>query len=146
MYYLATVTFEKLLENGAAKKTTEQHLIEANSYTQAETYINEEIKPAYDTPFAIKSIKQAKLAGLLAKPESLQQLYTAKTQETTLTGKGVERTRKYHYIIQADAFQQAQEALTRVIHSETIISIQLSNIVEFHVAHGITATITTITK
>lgn len=42
-YFLCKVKFDQMQENGSVKKVTEQHLVHANSFSEAENLIAQEI-------------------------------------------------------------------------------------------------------
>lgn len=58
-YYEVKVQYQKMQEDGKEKKVTEQYVVEALSFTEAETRIAEEMLPYTDGEFDIVSEKIA---------------------------------------------------------------------------------------
>ena len=58
-YYEVKIQYQKLLEDGKEKKVTEQYVVEALSFTEAETRIIEEMTPYISGEFDVVSEKIA---------------------------------------------------------------------------------------
>lgn len=56
--------YGKVMENGAVKKVTEAYLVDALSFTEAESRIIEEMKPHISGDFEVKAVKKAKIADI----------------------------------------------------------------------------------
>lgn len=64
-YFEVKITFDKTLENGKEKKVSELYLVDAVSFTEAETKITAEFSPLPN--FKVKSIRQYKVAEIVNK-------------------------------------------------------------------------------
>lgn len=65
MYFECKVRYEKLQENGAAKKVNEPYLVDALSFTEAEARITEEMRPYISGEFTVSAIKPTKIAEIM---------------------------------------------------------------------------------
>ena len=63
-WFECKVRYEKLQENGAAKKVNEPYLVDALSFTEAEARITEEQKPFISGEFTVSAIKSTKIAEI----------------------------------------------------------------------------------
>jgi hypothetical protein len=59
-FFICKVTYEKMMENGSMKKVTEQYLVDAMSFTEAESRLTREVKPYISGDFAITDIRHAR--------------------------------------------------------------------------------------
>ena len=63
-WFECKVSYEKMLENGMQKKVTEPYLVDALSFTEAESRIIEEIRPYITGEFTVTDIKRARISEL----------------------------------------------------------------------------------
>lgn len=72
-WFECSVRYDKTMETGTQKKVTEQYVVDAVSFTEAETRIIEEIAPFVQGEFKITSIKTAqyKEVALMSDAETL---------------------------------------------------------------------------
>ena len=61
-WFECKVSYKKMQENGFPKKVTEPYLVDALSFTEAESRIIEEIRPFITGDFTVTGIKRAKFA------------------------------------------------------------------------------------
>lgn len=64
-WFECKVRYDKTLENGLTKKTTDTYLVDAFSFTEAEKRFIEEIKPFVTGEFIVTDIKRARIADLI---------------------------------------------------------------------------------
>ena len=64
-WFECKIRYEKVAENGMNKKVTEPYLVDALSFTEAESRIIEEITPFISGEFTVSDIKRAKLQRAL---------------------------------------------------------------------------------
>ena len=106
-WFECKVSYDKQLENGLIKKTTEPYLVDALSFTEAEARIIEEIKPYISGEFSIADIKRAKLSEIFFN-ENGDRFYKVKIQYITLDEKsGAEKKTAVNMLAQASDFQEA---------------------------------------
>ena len=58
-WFECKIRYEKIAENGMNKKVTEPYLVDALSFTEAESRIIEEITPFISGEFTVSDIKRA---------------------------------------------------------------------------------------
>lgn len=58
-WFECKVRYDKTMENGQQKKTTETYIVSALSFTEAEARIVEEIKPFISGDFSVTNIRRA---------------------------------------------------------------------------------------
>lgn len=63
-YFETKVTFDKMMENGTVKKTTDSYLVDALSFTEAEARTIEEVTPFMSGDFTVKACKRTKIAEI----------------------------------------------------------------------------------
>ena len=90
-WFICKVSYEKILENGMQKKVTEPYLVDALSFTEAESRIIEEIRPFITGEFTITDIKRARISELFFN-ENGDRYYKIKVYFITLDEKsGIEK-------------------------------------------------------
>ena len=125
-WFLSKVTYEKMLENGFQKKVTEQYLVDALSFTEAEARTIEEIKPFITGEFTVSAVGRARLSeSFLGEGD---RYYKAKLNFITLDEKsGQEKKTAVYVLVQADNFEQSlkklNEGMKGTISDYEIVSI-----------------------
>lgn len=62
LYFECSVRYDKIQQNGKVKKVTEKYIVDALSFTEAETRITAAISPFISGEFTIPAIKKTKIA------------------------------------------------------------------------------------
>lgn len=107
MWFECKVRYEKLQENGAAKKVTEPYLVDALSFTEAEARITEEMTPYISGEFAVSAIKPTKIAEIMW-DETGDRWYLTKVAFITIDEKTAAEKRSISQImVQAANFKNA---------------------------------------
>ena len=107
-WFECSINYEKMQENGTQKKVTEPYLVDALSFTEAETRIIEEMKPYIAGEFTVKSIKRAKISELFLDKEG-DKFFKVKVSFVTLDDKsGNERKTSTYMIVQALNIESAR--------------------------------------
>ena len=70
-WFECKVSYEKMMENGMQKKVTEPYLVDALSFTEAESRIIEEIRPFITGEFTITDIKRARISEIFFNESAL---------------------------------------------------------------------------
>ena len=105
------VSYEKMLENGMQKKVTEPYLVDALSFTEAESRIIEEIRPYITGEFTITDIKRARISELFFN-ENGDRFYKIKVYFITLDEKsGAEKKTAAQMLAQACTLKEAISVL-----------------------------------
>ena len=110
-YFLVKVKYEKTAEEGKIVKVSELYLVDALSFTEAESRIIEEMKPFISGEFEVAAIKKERVNELFYNDKS-DKWFKAKVNFITLDEeKGVERKTATHMLIQANEIKDARENL-----------------------------------
>lgn len=108
-YFLVKVKIEKTLEEGRVAKMSEQYLVDALSFTEAEARITEEMKPFLNGEFEVKNINPQKYSELI-KSNSGDKWFKAKINLISLDEeKGVEKKTPILMLVQASEINDARE-------------------------------------
>lgn len=108
-WFECKVKYEKLQENGAAKKVNEPYLVDALSFTEAESRITEEQRPYISGEFTVSAIKPTKIAEIFW-DESGDRWYLVKVAFITIDEKTAAEKRSTSLIlVQASNFKEAHE-------------------------------------
>ena len=126
-WFECKVSFEKMLENGMQKKVTEPYLVDALSFTEAESRIIEEIRPFITGEFTVTDIKRARISELFFN-ENGDRYYKIKVYFITLDEKsGAEKKTSTQVLVQAadlrDAVKKLDEGMKGTLSDYTIASV-----------------------
>lgn len=106
-WFECKVSYEKTMENGLQKKVSEPYLVDALSFTEAESRIIEEIKPYISGDFTISDIKRARLNEIFFN-EAGDRYYRVKVFFITLDEKsGSEKKTAVQMLAQASDIKEA---------------------------------------
>ena len=102
-FYEVKVQYRKMLEDGKEKKVTEQYVVEALSFTEAESRIIEEMTPFIDGDFDVVSEKIAPYNEiLLSDSYSDDKWFVSKVAFITIDEKTEkEKKQTFRYLVQA---------------------------------------------
>ncbi|WP_025069432.1 DUF4494 domain-containing protein [Bacteroides propionicifaciens] len=114
-WFECKVRYEKMAENGIAKKVTEPYLFDALSFTEAEARIIEEISPYITGEFTVSDIKRAKYSEIFfAEEESADRWFKCKVTFITLDEKsGAEKKSSTNMLVQASDLRDAVKKLDK---------------------------------
>ena len=103
-YYEVKIQYQKTLENGKEKKVTEQYVVEALSFTEAESRIIEEMTPFIDGDFDVVSEKIAPYNEIFLSDNyySDDKWFVSKVAFITIDEKtDKEKKQTFRYLVQA---------------------------------------------
>ena len=103
-YYEVKIQYQKTLEDGKEKKVTEQYVVEALSFTEAESRITEEMTPFIDGDFDVVSEKIAPYNEILLSDNyySDDKWFVSKVAFITIDEKTEkEKKQTFRYLVQA---------------------------------------------
>lgn len=107
LWFETKVRYEKMQENGAVKKVNEPYLVDALSFTEAESRIIEAIKPYISGEFSVSAVKKTKIAEIFFN-ENGDRYYMVKVNFISLDEKsGVEKKSASVILVQASTFGDA---------------------------------------
>lgn len=102
------IRYEKTLENGMQKKVTELYIVDALSFTEAESRIIGEMTPFINGDFEVVSEKITKYSEYVETPDG-DKWYKAKVNFITLDEKsGAEKKQAFFYLVQAKDIDHAR--------------------------------------
>ena len=110
-FYEVKIQYHKLLEDGKEKKVTEQYVVEALSFTEAENRITEEMTPYIDGDFGIVSEKIAPYNEIFLSDNSTDdKWFVSKVGFITLDEKTAkEKKQTFRYLVQARTSELAMD-------------------------------------
>ncbi len=108
-FYEVKIQYQKILENGKEKKVTEQYVVEAFSFTEAESRIIEEIIPYVSGEFDVVSEKIAPYNEIFLSDKSDDyKWFISKVGFITLDEKTAkEKKQTFRYLVQAETSEHA---------------------------------------
>ena len=121
-FYEVKVQYQKILEDGKEKKVTEQYVVEALSFTEAEARIIEEMNPYISGEFDVVSEKIAPYNEILIS-DSLNddKWFISKVSLITIDEKtSKENKTSMRLLVQADTSQTALEYTKKLFDSSMI--------------------------
>ena len=105
-WFETKVRYDKTFENGTVKKVTEAYLVDALSFTEAETRISEEVAH-FTSDFSISAVKRSKIAEIFRQKIG-DRWYLVKVAFITLDEKtAVEKKSISQILVSADNFKEA---------------------------------------
>ena len=106
-WFECKVRYDKMQENGMVKKVNEPYLVDALTFTEAESRIVEEMKPFISGEYSISSEKKTKISEIFFN-EGGDRYYQVKVNFITLDAKsGVEKKTSTLILVQAADFDSA---------------------------------------
>jgi len=108
-YFEVKVKMQKTQEDGTQKKVTEQYVVEAATFGEAERRITECLKPYIEGEFNVTDIKIAGYAQIVSGDENADKYFKAKVTFVALdetTGK--EKKTFELYLVQSETLESAE--------------------------------------
>lgn len=135
-WFECKIKYDKTQEDGLIKSVTDSYLVDALSFTEAESRFVEEMKPYISGEFVVTDIKRAKIAELVESVDaSDDRWYKAKVAFITLDEKtGAEkRTAQFQYIQAKDfatALSNLQKNMQGTLGDWVVVAMQETPIVD----------------
>lgn len=109
LWFECKVRYDRIQENGGVKKVNEPYLVDALSFTEAESRIIEEMRPFISGEFSISAVKKTKVSEIFFN-EGGDRYYMVKVNFITPDEKtGVEKKSASFILVQASDFAGAHE-------------------------------------
>ena len=106
-WFECKVRYDKIQENGAAKKVTEPYLVDALTFTEAEARITEEQRPFISGEFSVSAVKRSRIAEVFYN-EGGDRWYLVKVAFITIDERsGVEKRSVSQILVQSSGFKSA---------------------------------------
>ncbi|MBD5224835.1 MAG: DUF4494 domain-containing protein [Bacteroidales bacterium] len=108
LYFETAVRYDKMLENGKVKKTTEKFLVDALSFAEAEARTTQERTPYMSGDFDVKAAKKTKIAEIFNL--GAERYYLAKVAFITIDEETAQEKRSIsHILVGASDFKEAYD-------------------------------------
>jgi PBP1b-binding outer membrane lipoprotein LpoB len=129
-YFIVKISVSRFQDDGSQKMVNEMYLIDALSFTEAETRITEEIRKQTSGDLVITDISRSKYSELLLHATVSKKFYRVKTNFVTLSEKtGKEKKTAYYYLVQANEIDEAKESFEKFMKG-TISDYEIEGISE----------------
>lgn len=130
-YFISTVRYDKLMENGSVKTVNKQYLIEALSFTEAESRTVEELKPYISGDFTIPTIVKPRINELVQAENPLaDRWYKVKLSLITIDEvTATEKKTSCQILVSAATFEEAYQELLKHMQG-TVSDYEIASIVE----------------
>ncbi|MBD5176070.1 MAG: DUF4494 domain-containing protein [Bacteroides sp.] len=107
LWFECKVRYDKMQENGTVKRVNEPYIVDALSFTEAESRIIEEMKPYISGDFSISAVKKTKIAEIFF-DQTGDKYYMVKYNIITLDERtGAEKRSAVFALVQAADFDDA---------------------------------------
>lgn len=130
-WFETKIRYEKTMDDGTQKKITEQYVVDALSFTEAEAAITEEMSSYISGEFKITDIKAAPYHEIFfSDSDSDDRWYKTKLQFITLDDKtDKEKRSNVNYLVQSGTLPKAVKYIAEVM-SGTMIDYVIASIAE----------------
>lgn len=131
IWFETKVRYEKVMEDGLQKKVTEQYVVDALSFSEAEQRITEEMSAYISGEFEITDVRKAAYKEIFfSDAADADRYFKAKLMFITIDEKTEKEKRSaVTYLVQAGTFDGAVKNINEVMGS-TMIDYEKSNISE----------------
>ena len=130
-WFECKIRYEKVMEDGLQKKVTENYVVDALSFSEAEERITEEMSSYISGEFDVADIKKAAYREIFfSDDEMADKWYKAKLQFITYDEKtDKEKRSSVTYLVQAGSFNEAVKNIDEAMGG-TMIDYVISSVAE----------------
>lgn len=134
LWFECKVRYERMAENGVVKKVNEPYLVDALSFTEAETRIIDKITPYIFGDFSISAVKKTRISEIFFDDRG-DKFYMVKVNFISLDEKsGVEKKSANFMLVQAsdfsDSLKKFEEGMKGTLADYEIASISETPIMD----------------
>ena len=131
MWFECKIRYEKVTEDGLQKKVNENYVVDAPSFSEAETRITEEMSSYISGEFEVADIKKAAYKEVFFTDDNIaDKWYKAKLQFITIDEKTEKEKRStVNYLVQAGSMNGAMKNIDGVMGG-TMIDYVVSSVAE----------------
>ena len=131
MWFECKIRYEKVMEDGLQKKVNENYVVDALSFSEAETRITEEMSAYISGEFEVADIKKAAFKEVFFTDDNIaDKWYKAKLQFITIDEKTEKEKRStVTYLVQAGSMNGAMKNIDEVMGG-TMIDYVVASVVE----------------
>lgn len=135
-WFECKVRYDKMMENGAIKKVNEPYLVDALSFTEAESRIIEEQTPFISGEFSVSAVKRTKISEIFF-DDAADKWYLVKVAFITIDEKTAVEKRSVSTIMVAGndfkgAYDRFQEGMKGTMADYEIVSITETPIMDVY--------------
>lgn len=137
-WFTCKIRYEKIAENGMTKKVTEPYLVDALSFTEAESRIIEEMTPFISGEFTVAGVARANYSEIFPSDEDdADRWFKCKLWFITLDEKsGAEKRTASNVLVQAydlrDAIKKLDEGMKDTMADYVIASVSETAIMDVY--------------
>ena len=130
-WFICKIRYEKVMEDGLQKKVTEQYVVDALSFTEAEARIIEEMSQYISGEFDVVEIDRCAFKEIFfSDQETADTWYKAKLQFITIDEKTEKEKRTaVYYLVQGSSLENARKNIDEVMGG-TMIDYVISSVSE----------------
>lgn len=135
-WFECKVRYDKTMEDGLIKSTTETYLVDALSFTEAERRFIQEITPRVSGEYTVTDIRRTKIAELFESQDSLaDRWFKARVAFVSIDEKsGAEKRAVQTMMVQAidlrDAVKNLDQGMANTLADYVIVSIAETKILD----------------
>ena len=131
VWFECKIRYEKVMEDGLQKKVNENYVVDALSFSEAETRITEEMSSYISGEFEVADIKKAAYKEIFFTDDNVaDKWYKAKLQFITIDEKTEKEKRStVNYLVQAGSMNGAMKNIDEVMGG-TMIDYVVASVVE----------------
>ena len=131
MWFECKIRYEKVMEDGLQKKVNENYVVDALSFSEAETRITEEMSAYISGEFEVADIKKAAFKEVFFTDDNIaDKWYKAKLQFITIDEKTAKEKRStVTYLVQAGSMNGAMKNIDEVMGG-TMIDYVVASVAE----------------
>lgn len=137
-WFLCTIKYDKIDENGLQKKVSEKYLFDSLSFTESEGRCIEEMTPFISGEFTVSDIKRANYSEIFfSDEESADKYFKCKLYFITIDEKnGTEKKTATNILVQAadlrDAVKKLDEGMKGTMADYVIASVAETSIIDVY--------------
>lgn len=130
-WFICKIRFEKVMEDGLQKKVTEQYVVNALSFTEAEARITEEMQSYLSGGFEVVEIDRCPFKEVFfSDVDSADKWYKSKVQFITIDEKTEkEKKQAVYYLVQGSSLEDARKNIDEVF-AGTMIDYSIAGVNE----------------
>lgn len=135
-WFLCTIKYDKVAENGLVKRASEKYLFDSLSFTESEGRCIEEMTPFISGEFTVSDIKRANYSEIFfSDEESADKYFKCKLYFITIDEKsGTEKKTSTDILVQAanlrDAVKKMDEGMKGTMADYVIASVSETQIID----------------
>lgn len=130
-WFETKIKYEKMTDDGTMKKVSEQYVVDALSFTEAEKRVTEEMSSYISGEYEVANIKKAAYGEIFFSDiDTDDKWYRAKLQFITIDEKTAkEKRQNVNYLVQAKSLMGAVKSIDEVMGG-TMIDYQIAAVAE----------------